>query len=381
MIAWLVFGGALFWIGYVIVLYPLLLGWRARVAPHCVAAKPAKTSVSVMIAVHNGQQYLAEKLDSVLAVNYPRELLQILVVSDGSNDATEQIARDYAARGVELVAIPRGGKCAALNAGAQRATGDILLLTDVRQQIAPASVQLLVDCFSDPSVGVVSGQLVIRDGSTNAAADIGLYWRLESWIRRQLSAVDSMFGASGSFYAIRRSLYVNLPLDILLDDMYLPLSAFRRGYRLVLEPRALAFDFPTSLETEFRRKVRTLAGNYQILLRYPWLLGPENRMWIHFISYKFGRLLLPPALLAIAISSFFLPPRWAGIALAAQGAAYGLALIDPLLPKRFPLKRLSSPARTFAAMMIATVCGLQVFFVPARQLWKVTGASAPGRIH
>jgi len=136
----------------------------------------------------------------------------------------------------------------------------------------------------------------------------------------------------------------------------------------------LAWDIPTSLDTEFRRKVRTLAGNYQLLTYYPWLLTPANRMWFHFMSYKMGRLLLPWILMAIAGSSLFLPSPWRALVLAPQLAAYALAAAHPLLPRS--LRRITSPLRTFAVMMLAVLGGLQVFFVPARKLWKVTGATA-----
>src|SRR5260370_1196685 len=124
-----------------------------------------------------------------------------------------------------------------------------------------------------------------------------------------------MFGATGPFYAIRRELAVPIPPDVLLDDVYLPLAPFFRGYRLVVEESARAFDYPTTLETEFRRKVRTLAGVYQLIRIYPRLLLPGNRMWFHFMSYKVGRLLLPHALILIAACSFFLPHPWRAWAL------------------------------------------------------------------
>src|SRR5208337_4732296 len=108
----------------------------------------------------------------------------------------------------------------------------------------------------------------------------------------------------------------------LLDDMYLPLAAFFKGYRLILEPRAEVLDYPTSRSVEFRRKVRTLAGNYQILLAYPALLGPQNRMWFHFISYKFARLVLPWLLVVLFLSSCFLPSLWKWAAVGAQGLFY-----------------------------------------------------------
>jgi cellulose synthase/poly-beta-1,6-N-acetylglucosamine synthase-like glycosyltransferase len=328
-----------------------------------------------VIPVYNGERFLADKLASLLALDYPAEKLDIIVISDGSTDRTADIARSFANARVRLLELPRGGKCAGLNAGIAVAQGEILLLTDARQVIELDGVKHLMSNFADPAVGAVSGQLKIRRGDTKEEADIGLYGRFETWIRDSLSAVDSMFGATGPFYALRRELAVTVPADILLDDMYLPLAAFRRGYRLVVDLRAVAWDYPTSLETEMNRKVRTLAGNYQLLVRYPWLLGWGNRMWIHFMSYKFGRLLLPFLLVVMLVSALAMdgPAQlWlAGV----QLAGYALALADPWLPNGFPLKRVSSLARTFLSMMVAAIRGLKVFFVPARSLWKVTGST------
>jgi hypothetical protein len=146
----------------------------------------------------------------------------------------------------------------------------------------------------------------------------------------------------------------------------------------VVEPSAKAYDDPTSLATEFRRKVRTLAGNYQIMQLYPALLGPRNRMWIHYLSYKLGRLLLPYALLAAAVTSFWLPAGWRLPVVLAQVAVYGLAALDRWFPEKFFLKRISSPARTFVVMMIAAVCALSVFFVSPRKLWTPTKTRTAG---
>ena len=376
MIALVVFAASVLIAAYVLIGYPLLLGVWARYRARPVAKASIQPRVTFVIAVFNGERYLAEKLRSVLALDYPRDRMQILVVSDGSTDETENIARDFATHGVELLVQPRGGKPAALNFAVPHATGEILILTDVRQELAADSVAKLVESFADPRTGTVSGELLIRKGGSQEESDIGLYWRIESWIRDRLASIDSMFGATGPFYAIRRELYVPIPGDTLLDDMYLPLSAFRRGYRLVVDTRARAYDYPTSRATEFQRKVRTLAGNYQILTVFPWLLGPGNRMWFHFVSYKAGRLLLPWCLIGAGASSFFLPDSLRAAALAAQGLFYALAAVDGMLPASFPLKKLSSPARTFVTMMIAALRGLSVFFVPARSLWKVTSASS-----
>ena len=376
MIAWTILGVSATATAYILAGYPALLWLWRRMGARPVAWRDGYTpTVSAVIPVYNGERFLQDKLASLLALDYPPEKLEIIVISDGSTDRTAEIARAFAASGVRLLELPRGGKCAGLNAGIAAATGQILLLTDARQVIEPDGLQRLMANFADPQVGAVSGQLKIRRGETKEEVDIGLYWRFETWIRDSLSAIDSMFGATGPFYALRRELAVTVPADTLLDDMYLPLAAFRRGYRLVVDLRAVAWDYPTSLEPEMNRKIRTLAGNYQLLVRYPWLLGWGNRMWIHFVSYKFGRLLLPFLLAVMLGSSLALqgPARlWlAGL----QLGGYALALADPWLPNGFPLKRVSSLARTFLSMMVAAVRGLKVFFVPARSLWKVTGST------
>jgi poly-beta-1,6-N-acetyl-D-glucosamine synthase len=359
---------------YIVAGYPLLLARAAR-RGRPIHRAPMFPSISIIVPAYNGENYLDQKLRSILALDYPAGKTEILVVSDGSTDRTEQIARSFAPQGVRLLALPRGGKPAALNAAIPQSSGEILVLTDVRQPLAADSVRLLLESFADPTVGAVSGELIISAGASSDQNDIGLYWRFETWIRDRLSAVDSMFGATGPFYAIRRELTTPIPPDILLDDMYLPLAAFLRGYRLVVDRRARAYDIPTGLGTEFQRKVRTLGGNYQILSAYPALLGPRNRMWIHFVSYKLARLLMPWLLILFALFSFGLPEPWRITAVSLQALFYGLAAIDFVVPSRVPLKRLSSPACTFVTMMAAAIRGLAVFFVPPRSLWKVTSSS------
>jgi cellulose synthase/poly-beta-1,6-N-acetylglucosamine synthase-like glycosyltransferase len=352
---------------YIMLGYPLVLAWLARRKKPVLTRFEPKT-VSVLLAVRNGEKWLRRKLDSILALHYPHELLQILVISDGSTDSTEDIAREYASRGVQLIATPAGGKCQALNEGMRHATGEILFFTDVRQTLDPDSLKHLVACFADPSVGVVSGELLILDESGQEDSGVGLYWRYEKWIRKNLSNLDSLFGATGSIYAMRRELASALPPDCLLDDVYLPLKAFFPGYRLILEEKARAYDIASSLDVEFRRKVRTLAGVYQVIGAYPALLTPRNRLLFHFLSHKFGRLLLPFAVLALGLSSLTLPEQWRTPALWAQGAFYILALTDPWLP--LVVRRLSSHTRSFVVFMFAAICAVAILFVPPHRLWR-----------
>jgi cellulose synthase/poly-beta-1,6-N-acetylglucosamine synthase-like glycosyltransferase len=375
----LVFILAALFLLYVLAGYPLLLALLVRVRGNAPISKNfAPRTVSILLPVRNGERWLRAKLESILRLDYPKDLLEILVISDGSTDQTEAIAQEFAHQGVRLISVSRGGKAAALNAGLRRAQGEILFFTDVRQQLDPAALRELVACFSDPRVGVASGELFIRDGKTREEANVGLYWRYEKWIRRRLSQLDSVLGATGCIYAMRRELAVEMPEDTLLDDVYLPLAAFFRGYRVILDERARAFDVSMSLDTEFRRKVRTLAGVYQVMRQYPRLLRPSNRMWIHFVSHKFARLLLPFALVAAAVASFWLPVLWAKLVLLVQGLFYGLAAVDPWIPDRWRLKSLTSPIRTFVAFMAAALAAVSFFFVPSSRFWSETKPARVG---
>lgn len=368
----LVFWGSAALILYILVGYPLFLWALARRKSDYPRSNGKTFSVSVLIPVHNGAKFLAQKLDSILNLDYPADLIEILVVADGCTDETVSIARQYAGRGVSVLALPRGGKPAALNAAVPQLSGEILLLTDVRQTLGRESLRRLIARFEDPNVGVVSGELLLRKGTSQDEADVGLYWRYESWIRKNLGKLDSMFGATGPFYAIRRNLFTPIPPEILLDDVYLPMTIFFKGYRLVVEDTAKAFDYPMTREREFDRKVRTLGGNYQLLVRMPELLSFKNRLLFHFLSYKVARLLLPWLLGSLLVSSWWLPAPWWWLTIDLQAVAYGLAVWDDSVPQTSGLKRLSSPFGTFASFMVATLLGLKVLFVPPRSLWKVT---------
>src|SRR5581483_3593028 len=300
------------------------------------------------------------------------EMLDILIVSDGSTDGTDDLVANYVNNQIALLALPAGGKATAVTRGLAQATGDIIILTDVRQEFDPEAIKKLVACFADPTVGVATGELIIREGNRLEEYQTGLYCRYEKLIRRNLNCIDAMLGATGSIYAIRRELATSIPKNTLLDDVYLPFAIAFKGYRIYFEDDAKAFDLPTSLQSEFWRKVRTQAGVYQIIFDFPVLLWPGNGRFFHFVSHKIGRLLLPFALLAAFVSSFELPFPANWIAVSAQILFYGLALLDGLIPERNPIKRVSSITRAFVVLVGAAGCAPLVFFLPAGKLWKET---------
>ena len=361
-------------IAYILVGWPLLVALWSRLFPNPIRKEFTARTVTVVMAVNNGERYLADKLDSLLGLDYPAELLDVVVVSDGSTDSTDSIVERCSQRDprVRLVRAPRGGKCAAINLGIARATGELLFFTDVRQALDPTCLRYLVACFADPRVGVASGGLRIRSSGSQGEQAVGLYWRFEIWIRDRLSDIDSIFGATGAIYAMRRELAVPLPVEALLDDMYLPLAAFFKGYRLIVERKAIAWDVPTNLDEEFVRKVRTLGGNYQLMGYYPQLLGPGNRMWLHYMSYKFGRLVLPYLMVVFVIACVLAPGWIPKLSLAGVAGVCLLAAVDKWIPQSFLVKRVTATAKTFVSLMAASALAVRVFFVDPRSLWVVT---------
>jgi cellulose synthase/poly-beta-1,6-N-acetylglucosamine synthase-like glycosyltransferase len=344
--------------------YPLLLVLWARLAPRALKTRPDfEPTVSVCIAVHDGERYLAEKIRSLCALDYPADKLEILVCSDGSRDGTAALAAELAATEPRLrffSSAERRGKPSALNLMREQARGEVLLMTDVRQTLAPPSLRALLEPLADPAVGCVSGTLVLA-GETGPSA----YWRYERFIRSCEARRGSMVGVSGSLYAVRREDFRGLPSDVLLDDMFVPLSLVRSRKCTVLSDRALAFDEACDDDREFSRKVRTLAGNYQLVAKMPWLLVPGiNRVWFELVSHKLLRLLCPWALLCLFVGSgalAFDATLDTGLALVwralwfAQSFCYLLALSGQRCG------RAGVVARTFVVLNVAAVVGLWRF--------------------
>lgn len=365
----IVFRLALGWIVYVLFAYPLILRALAR-RPQAVLRRFEPRAVSIVLAVHNGGRWIRQKAQNLLDLDYPAEMLEIIVVSDGSDDDTASAVREFSSRGVRLLEIPHSGKAEALNRGIAQATGEILFFVDVRQRIELSSLRNLVANFADPAVGAASGELFIRAGTTAGEANTGLYWKYEKFIRRSLSAIDSVPGVTGCIYAMRRELAVPMPPGILLDDVFLPMHAFLRGYRVILDETAKAWDEPSSLNSEFHRKVRTQAGVVQVVRELPALLTFRNRMLGHFLSHKIGRLTIPWALLLMLLTTPFLPRPWMQTAAVAQIFGYGLALAGALAREGTLLKRVASPVTTAVILFWAAMCSLSILVRPPQSLWK-----------
>jgi poly-beta-1,6-N-acetyl-D-glucosamine synthase len=318
-----VFWTSLVFTAYVYVGYPVLLvAWR-KLFPWPVRKRYQEPSVSIVIAMHNESHHVHTRLRNCLALDYPADRLQVIVSLDAPTDGTDELVQNYADR-VDIVCSPvRRGKAAALNAGIARATGQIILFGDARQRFETATVREMVANFADDSVGAVSGELLILDGQGRESA----YWRYEKMIRALESEIHSLPGATGAIYAIRRELFQPLPSKIVLDDVAIPMRIVLQGKRSIFDAAAVAYDTASeNPEQEFKRKQRTLGGNYQLIFEMPELLLPwRNPISIQFCSHKIGRLLVPYCLVACFVSNLFLHNRFYLTVLACQTLWYGAA--------------------------------------------------------
>ncbi len=354
------------YLGYVVAVYPILLRILVKFKSRPIRKEDLLPTVALVIPVRNGDAYLERKLENALALDYPRGLLEVVVVSDGSTDETDDIARNYASWDVKLVRTEGVGRAAALNEAVPTLRSSIVVLTDVRQELDRGSVREVARCFGDPAVGVVSGEVSLEAQADSAEARIyASYQEFRSWVQGSQSHLDSMLEGCGPFYAIRRRLIPVIPEGTVLDDLHIAMSAFFRGFRVVIEPLMRAQSEPTPLEKTFREKCHGLAAEYQILRQYPSLVTACNRMRFHYLSDILGRLLMPFALIVIAATCFQLPSRkWVIGVVASQVLLYGLAAIDGWVPDTFFLKKLTALARMFVSTMIAELFAIVGLFRP-----------------
>jgi poly-beta-1,6-N-acetyl-D-glucosamine synthase len=358
----------LYWVGvgvvvYTYAVYPALLAVLARLWARPVRLAPAPTKarrlpgVSVVLAVYNEEVAIGRRLREFTTRIAESGLDgEIVVVSDGSTDDTAEVARGFEGDAVRVTVIALDenvGKAAALSTGCLAAQNEIIALTDARQTWAADALARLLENFADPAVGAVSGELVV-ESAPGVMAGVGLYWRVEKWLRRRESAVHSTVGVTGSICAVRRELFRPIPPGTILDDVYWPLLVAMQGFRVVFDARARAFDrLPERVGAEFCRKVRTLSGNYQLAARLPSALVPwRNPVWFAFVSHKLLRLAVPWALLAtLVLASALGGPLYGSLFAAEVGLiAVGLAGLVPGVGMR---SRLASAGASFLMLNAA----------------------------
>ena len=316
-------------------------------------------TVTIIIAVYNGESYLHSKIQSLLSQNYPQDKLSIIFSSDGSNDNTINILESYS--DIELIrGQSRQGKATALNRAVVNTDADIIVFTDVRQRLSSDAVLQLVKRLDDDAVGAVSGELLLESSSDNSSHQLGLYWQYEKLIRKHESKLHSVPGVTGALYAIRRIDYPLLNENTLLDDFEVPISIIRKGKRVVFEEKAIAYDkVSDSIGVERQRKIRTLMGNYQSFSRNRWLFLPiANPIFWQFISHKFFRLLVPYFLIIILVLPLLIGSLWYQILFLIQLVFYVLALTAQYFKSKSPLLKIMNFCQVFLLMQLTVIVAL-----------------------
>lgn len=366
MLAKTIISFSLLFIWYTYFGYPALLYISSKIKTKRVGGGRLNQypRISILIAARNEALSIRPRIQDLLAQSYPQEKTEIIIISDGSDDETEQIVFDLSNRinnpPVRLISLKeRKGKANALNKGICAANGEIIVFADARQKFDVNAIEQMVANFSDPEVGCVSGELLfVRDTDSCIQEEMGVYWALEKKIRKLESSIGSVVGATGAIYAIRKSLYRQLPSETLIDDVLTPMNVVLQGYRTIFESKARAYDIISqNVQQEWKRKVRTLAGNWQLLSIAPELFSPiENPIWLRFISHKFFRLLVPFFLPVMLLSSFLAEGKIYKVLLLCQLVGYLMAICGWLIPKA-RIVRVINLSFFFMTLNIAVVYG------------------------
>ncbi len=381
------FAEAVFWVGGLMIVfvyagYPLMVWVVGRLAGKGVPAKRAiEPTVTVVVPVHNEEAIIADKLRNCVAVDYPRDKVQIVVASDGSTDGTDDVVRSYEPRGVRLIRLEkRGGKTRAINRSMEVATGEVVVFTDANAFLHGQAIREIVPNFADPQVGCVCGQRLYVDHRGNRVEEgEGLYWRYERFVKESESRLHSVMGADGAIFAIRRSLYK--PLEpVLIDDLVTSLRVLAEGYRVISEPRAFVLErTAASGSEEFGRKKRIVARAMTGLTHMRELLNPFRHplFAIQLVSHKVLRWLVPVLLAAILAANVALLNRWPYVvSFAAQVLFYAMGLAGAVVgcpSGRFG--RVLSVPYYFCMVNAAALVGLMKFLTGrVESAWE----SSPG---
>ncbi len=287
---------------YVYIGYPLVVIAAAACVKKPVGKKTSTPFVTMIISAYNEEKVIDKKIANTIALNYPKEHLEIIVVSDGSTDRTDQMVHDA---GIRLLRIEgRQGKTHCQNQAVDIARGEIIVFSDANSMYESDAISQLVANFSDPQVGVVCGELRYDAGNDT---EEGLYWKIEVFLKYSESVIDSCLGANGAIYGIRKSLYIKIP-DHAGSDFVEPFMAYRQGYRVIYDAGARCVECPVSLEQELRRKERIILGTLQSIPIIADFLNPFRYGWysIALWSHKIIRWFTFVFLVLLAVSNIFL---------------------------------------------------------------------------
>lgn len=358
----------IFWVCFVLLVYvyfgyPVLLTLLASSSKRVDFADSPLPALTLLISAFNEGEVIAAKLENALALDYPRTRLEIIVISDSSDDGTDEIVQRYSQSGVRLVRQhPRMGKSAGLNLGVPQANGQILVFSDANAMYQPDAIRRLVRHFSNPKVGYVVGNARYYEKGTesSSAQSEGLYWKLETYLKKKESIFGSVVGGDGAIYAIRHELYSPLlPTDI--NDFLNPLQIVTRGYSGVFEPAAVCYEEAAeNFGQEYRRKVRIISRSLNALRRVPEVLNPlrNSRHWFLLVSHKVLRWFAPFFMVFCFAASLALwrIPLYKCAAIL-QAAFYVLALIGWQWRPENKFGRILSLAFYFCMVNLASLVG------------------------
>lgn len=341
--------GALFWSAFAMMTYtyagyPLLI--TAIGALRTPRAYPPHTpKVTLIIAAHNEEAVIGDQLRRIAALEYPREMLQVIVAADGSDDATPEIVRRFP--GVELVHRPeRAGKMAAIERAAEWATGDVIVMSDANNALRADALGLLVAPFQDPTVGAVTGRKVVS-GPGGLGFGESLYWRYEAHIRRMETRIGCTVGVNGEIFAIRREAFSPAPAGTINDDQWLAHRTILSGWDVIFQPEAVSEETVSATAAEeAERRSRMVAGQFQVFTglhrQIPWRRPVVAWM---LLSHKVFRPLVPVAMIGALLASvaaiafgapggiWQLGAPWGAITLGLQAGFYAAALFGDHLPR------------------------------------------------
>ena len=371
-----------FWVSlllvvYTYLLYPVLLWlltFRKRSPRYAVPAE--WPSVSLIIAAYNEAGVIQQKIDNSLSLDYPRDKLQILVVSDCSDDGTDQIVAARGKEGVQLVRLAeRSGKTRAQNMAVRVARGDILVFSDANSLYSATALKALVQTFTDPSIGCVCGELrYVNPDQGGAGKGEGIYWHYEQLLKRRESQLCSLVGANGSIYALRRELFDELG-DEIISDFIMPIRIWRKRFQVAYQPEAVAVEYSAgSFRDEFRRRTRIIARSLHGLRTEAGVLNPlrHGLFALQLISHKVLRWLVPVWLIVAFVSSGVLAGnplyRWLFLL---QLGFYFLALLGNLFPGQVGRLGLFYVPAHFCAINLGALVGLWNFATGRRyRVWQ-----------
>ncbi|MGD0059922.1 MAG: glycosyltransferase family 2 protein [Verrucomicrobiia bacterium] len=330
-------------------------------------------SVSVLISVYNEEKHIVTRIENLLALDYPRDKLEILIGSDGSTDRTNELVRTFPDARVKLHAFEqRGGKPSVLNRLVPQARSELLVFSDANAMFGPDALRKLARHFANPQIGGVCGRLVLR--GDDSETDEGPYWKLETYLKTRESALDSCLGANGAIYAIRKSYWPRIPDNTFVDDFVIGMRVREAGHRVIYDTKAVATEeLPQSVGHEMTRRIRIGAGDFQALFLCWRSLVPWHGFYsIAFWSHKVLRWFAPFLMIAALISNVVLLPRpLFGVLLVLQGAFYCLALFGAFLRKRKIF--LFSAPYYFVTINLALLFGFFRFVTGTQQAaWKRT---------